>query len=90
MSSPPLIRANLGVIGDAEVGKTALLKAFEQKHFFQHQYVQSVSLRDPTQSTNHRAPLPPPKCKVELYAIEVGGHTVFTVQRNKYVRGSGA
>ena len=95
-TAPPLLRAQVGVIGEAEVGKTALLKAFEQKHYFQHQYlmtqgaavyVQAVTIKatPPSTTGTSSSKVLPPKAKVELYLTEVGGHTAFNLQRNKYV-----
>ena len=96
-ASPTVLRASVGVVGDAEVGKSALLKAFEQKNFFQHSYlmtqhaqlyVQSVALKaPPPPASAHSASAAPPAAptKVELFLTEVGGHPAFSVSRSKYL-----
>ena len=99
MSSVPL-RAHCGVIGEAEVGKSALLKAFEKKHYFQQQYVmtqgaqlfvQVVHLDDGRQGERQTEPLSPKQNDaqhehaVELYLTEVGGHALFAPMKDRYL-----
>ena len=97
-----LLRAHVGVIGEAEVGKTALLKAFEKKHYFQQQYVmtqgaqlfvQVVHLDDGRQEERQTDAASPISDKtklhehaVELYLTEVGGHALFAPMKDRYVR----
>ena len=100
MATSELLRAHVGVIGEAEVGKTALLKAFEKKHYFQQQYimtqgaqlvVQVVHLDDGRQGERQTdAPSPStdkPQTEhaVELYLTEVGGHAIFAPLKDRYV-----
>lgn len=95
-----LLRAHVGVIGEAEVGKTALLKAFEKKHYFQQQYimtqgaqlfVQVVHLDDgrqgerQTDAVSGATDKPQHEHAVELYLTEVGGHSVFAAMKDRYV-----
>ena len=96
-----LLRAHVGVIGEAEVGKTALLRAFEKKHYFQQQYimtqgaqlfVQVVHLDDgrqgerQTDAVSRDTDRSQHEHPVELYLTEVGGHTIFGPTRDRYVR----
>ena len=100
MTTSVLLRAHVGVLGDAEVGKTALLKAFEKKHYFQQQYimtqgaqvfVQVVHLDDGRQGERHTdAPSisggkPEHEHSVELYLTEVGGHAIYAPIKDNYV-----
>lgn len=67
MSSTRILRAKCGVVGDATVGKTALIKAFEKKHYFAKEYRMTI----PSEITVTAVPLEN-DTSVELYLVEAG------------------